>query len=157
MSYIPDSSILRGLSVQSAQCFGMPHIGAYYAGKGVRTNRLEKFAECPVCGRPATNSHHVPAVGMSGRNASFTLAGHVLKPALIALCGSGTTGCHGLMHAGKMRVEWIWDSDELTEAWWSGEMLKKIEPHSEDLYKFGCWKFVSNSGELVASVRYNVM
>ena len=61
------------------------------------------------------------------------------------------------MHAGKMRAEWIWDSDELTESWWSGEMLEKIEPHSEDLYEFGCWKFVSNSGELVASVRYNLM
>lgn len=151
--YVPDSSILRGLSVSSAQCFGMPHVNAHYSGKGVRTNRLDDDAECAACGRMATNSHHVPAVGMGGRNASLTLHGHELRPALIALCGSGTTGCHGLMHSGQLRAEWVWDDDRNARAWWSGELLQRFEPHDPGLYLFGEWHFISRGGEIVATYR----
>lgn len=150
--YVPDSSILRGLSVASAQCFGMPHVNTHYDGKGVRTNRLDCDAECAVCGMMATNSHHVPAVGMGGRNATFTLNGHVLRPALIALCGSGTTGCHGLMHSGRLRMEWAWDDDEAAEAWWSGELLGEYQPHDPGLYRLGRWLIVGG-GRVAGEVR----
>lgn len=151
--YIPDSYLLHGLSVASAQCFGMPHVMAHYSGKGVRTNRLNDDAMCAVCGMMATNSHHVPAVGMGGRNAMFTLHGHVLRPALIALCGSGTTGCHGLMHSGRLKAEWSWDDDRNAEAWWSGELLGRFEPHDSGLYLLGEWRFISSDGEIVATHR----
>lgn len=152
--YVPDSSVLRGLSVASAQCFGMPHAGAHYAGGGVRTNRLDRFAECAICGAPASNSHHVPPVGMGARNASFTLHGHKLRPALIALCGSGTTGCHGLIHAGMVSVSWGWDDDEAAEEWWSGRMLERFGEHSPELYGFGRWVVKSTSdGRDISEIR----
>lgn len=151
--YVPDSHLLHGLSVASAQCFGMPHAMAHYSGKGVRTNRLDDDAVCAVCGRMATNSHHVPAVGMGGRNASFTLHGHALRPALIALCGSGTTGCHGLMHSGRLKAEWVWHDDEAAERWWSGDILRGCTPHASALYIWGEWRFISSDGEIVAAHR----
>lgn len=151
--YVPDSKTLRGLSVSSAQCFGMPHANAHYSGKGVRTNHLSCDAMCSVCGMMATNSHHVPPVGMGGRNATFTLHGHVLRPALIALCGSGTTGCHGMIHSGLLRVEWSWDDDAYAEAWWSGELLEELEPHDQRLYGLGKWVFTFRSGRVVSTYR----
>ena len=140
MSYVPHASVLRGLSVKSAQAFGMPCVGARYEGRGVRANRLEEGALCAFCRRPATNAHHVPAVGIGARNATFTLHGYRLRPALIALCGSGTTGCHGECHGGLMRIEWVWDEDAYAEAWWSGELLRQFAPHSPMLYELGGWE-----------------
>lgn len=136
MSYVPPASLLRGLSVDTAQKFGMPNAGAHYAGRGVRTNRLDEEALCAYCRRPATNAHHVPSVGMGARNATFRLHGYELRPALIALCGSGTTGCHG----GLMRIDWVWDSDEYARAWWSGELLREYGAASAMLYEFGGWE-----------------
>ena len=140
MSYVPPASLLRGLSVDAAQKFGMPSIGAHYEGRGVRTNRLDEGARGAFCRRPATNAHHVPNVGMGGRNKGFALHGYELRPALIALCGSGTTGCHGECHSGLMRIEWVWDSDEYAEAWWSGELLREYGAASPMLYEFGGWE-----------------
>jgi HNH endonuclease len=45
---------------------------------------------CAVCGAPGANAHHVVKRSQGGRNA---IANGVL------LCGSGTTGCHGLYHS----------------------------------------------------------
>lgn len=140
MSYVPPASLLRGLSVSTAQKFGMPNIGAHYIGGGVRSTRLDEDALCAFCRRPAANAHHVPNVGMGGRNKGFTLHGHWLRPALIALCGSGTTGCHGECHGGLMRIEWAWDSDEYAEAWWSGELLYRYGPANPKLYELGGWE-----------------
>lgn len=140
MSYIPPASLLRGLSVATAQLFGMPCAGAHYATRQVRSNRLDDDALCVFCRRRATNAHHVPPVGMGRRNATFTLHGYRLRPALIALCGSGTTGCHGDCHSGRMKIEWVWDSDEFARAWWSGDLLKEFGPASRMLYEFGHWK-----------------
>lgn len=140
MSYIPDMTVLRGLSIDAASKFGMPHVGSHYLGKAVRSNRLDEGARCAVCGAPATNSHHVPSVGMGGRNASFKLHGRILRPALIALCGSGTTGCHGMAHAGIYRFSWEWDEDSYERRWWDGDLFAcGIEPHDQKLYTMGRW------------------
>lgn len=150
--YIPPASLLRGLSVSTAQKFGMPNAGAHYEGRGVRSNRLDEGARCAFCRRPATNAHHVPAVGMGARNASFPLHGYELRPALIALCGSGTTGCHGECHSGVMRVEWVWDANEYAEAWWTGELLRELGPASPFLYDYGHWR-LERSGQIVRRIR----
>ena len=60
---------------------------------------------CIVCGRPHPNLHHMPPIG-SGRRDAW-------EGALLALCGSGTTGCHGAFHAGILELRfmdgmWMW-------------------------------------------------
>lgn len=55
---------------------------------------------CAVCGRWATNRHHVVEKGMGGVGKSEALVPR------ISLCGSGTTGCHWLVHAGMLHLYW---------------------------------------------------
>lgn len=139
--FIPTSSQLRCLSYPVAERYGKPHISAHYKTRNVKSNKLDQYARCSICGEPATNSHHDPPL-RNGK--SFLLVtdngSFELKPALIALCGSGTTGCHDGFHGGaRYRIEWIWDKDCYASAWWSGEILSKIEPHSPELYMYGYW------------------
>ena len=152
-AYVPPAGLLRGLSVSTAQKFGMPNAGARYAGRGVRTNRLDDEALCAFCRKPATNAHHVPAVGMGARNATFSLHGYELRPALIALCGSGTTGCHGDCHSGRMRIDWVWDSDEFMRDWWEGRLLREFGPASPMLYEFGHWELFKDGVGRVIRLR----
>lgn len=55
---------------------------------------------CEVCGMfPATNLHHRKPRGMGGSR-----DGGVNSPAnLLAICGSGTTGCHGKIESYRRR------------------------------------------------------
>jgi hypothetical protein len=150
--YIPESSVLRGLTVSSAQKFGMPNVGAFYTGRGVHTNRLEEGATCAICGAMATNSHHEPQLGMGCRNASFRLHGRVLTPALIALCGSGSTGCHGRVHSGSYRIEWEWDDPETEAAWFDGRMPEEAYRHDKRMFWFGHWA-VYAGGVLIKEIK----
>ena len=50
-------------------------------------------ADCAVCGKPATNEHHI----LYGRQYGARLD---VAANRMALCGSGTTGCHGAYHLG---------------------------------------------------------
>ena len=59
---------------------------------------------CIVCGKPHPNLHHMPPIG-SGRRSAW-------KGAMLALCGSGTTGCHGAFHAGILELRYF------DGAWW---------------------------------------
>ena len=64
---------------------------------------------CVVCGKPANNAHHV-IVGMRKS----------LRVPRLRLCGSGTTGCHGLAHERRLhfrfRDGWEWlATDEPTK------------------------------------------
>lgn len=117
--------------------YGLPHIDCYYRNDSVNSNRLVAGATCVCCGRFATNAHHYPPKGTAPvrhRN------GFTLRPALFAVCGSGTTGCHDGWHGGaRYTAEWKWDSDELAEAWESGELLEEYGEHSNMLYNHGCW------------------
>lgn len=136
--------LLRGRPVSEAMKFGMPHVGCHYAGSGVNTHRLDDGAMCLVCGRPATNAHHEPP---KSKCPTFLLStpngSHVLRPALFALCGSGTTGCHNGFHGGaRYKAEWLWDDDEFERMWWGGELLERFGPHSPELYDFGRWSIL---------------
>lgn len=151
MTYTPKAKTLGGVPYGVAACFGMPHIGAYYLHDNADSNKLEHGAFCAVCGRPANNSHHEPPKGAGGRYRQFTMYSDwgmfILKPALVALCGSGTTGCHGARHNGNFRIEWEWFDDTYAEQWWSGYLLSHgYVPHDPKLYELGQWRITSGGG-----------
>lgn len=117
--------------------YGLPHIGCHYANKSVNSNKLDEDAMCVCCGRMATNAHHYPPKGTAPvrhRN------GYELRPALFAVCGSGTTGCHDGWHGGaRYEAWWRWDTYENEQRWQDGTLLDKYGPHNPKLYYFGCW------------------
>ena len=153
MSFVPDSRQLKGMSYAKASLYGMPHLGCEYTADDVNRYRAKEDSYCVVCGRPRPNAHHEPPKGV-GRNflLSTPMGQFVLKPALIALCGSGTTGCHGMRHNGKLSIRWEWDSDEIAEKWWNGHWLSHgYFPHSPKLFRLG--RYVFSDGEKEWEVR----
>ena len=136
--------------------YGMPHIGCRYTRDDVAATAFDDdWVPCAVCGATATNRHHLPPRGKhsaidpeTGRKRPGALllmttwGRFVLKPALIALCGSGTTGCHHLWHAREVEIAWAFDSPEYEGRWLDGYLLAHgMAPHSEELYGIGCWHF----------------
>lgn len=138
MSYVPHSRLLHGVPYAVAECYGKPHVGCSYAGRSVASHHLLDGAACACCGRPAANAHHWPPRGTAP---TFGFRGRKLRPALIAVCGSGTTGCHGGWHGeARFRALWRWEDDRFAEAWWSGSMLSDFAEHDPKLYAFGWWE-----------------
>lgn len=129
------ASQLRGLPYERAELFGKPSIGAEYTG-GARYERTQP--RCAVCGRPATNVHHL--AGRGGFDLDTPRGSWRLRSPLIALCGSGTTGCHDGFHGGAwLTIRWAWDDESSKAAWWDGRLLEALAPHDPRLYAFGCW------------------
>lgn len=67
------------------------------------TRACLRWRECAICGEPSATGHHVLAKGDGGDD--------VLEN-IVPLCGSGTTGCHGLVEnrdevALRALGEWI--------------------------------------------------
>ena len=138
---------LHGFSRPVFERFGKPHVGCYYAGKSVTSHRLEEGALCACCGRVADNAHHWPP----GREVVRAEPG-LLRPSLIAVCGSGTTGCHDGFHGGaRYTADWIWDEPEYGEAWLDGKL--GVEPHSDELYLYGFWEFEDRKRGLKWKIR----
>ena len=80
---------------------------------------------CAVCGRPATNSHHVIERGMGG--VSKELEKRIPK---IRLCGMGNaSGCHGLVHSKLLHIYW----DSWLQKW---VMYRTPEPMDDAR----CWE-----------------
>lgn len=142
--YVPDRKLLRGLSLEIAEQFGKPHINAWYAKHSDSLNAysFDHDASCPICGKRVTNVHHCPPKSKGRLN----LHGYNLKPALMAFCGSGTIGCHGRIHQKLIIPKWEWYSDSFAKAWWNGWLFEELEPHSDALYEYGDWVFVSKGG-----------
>ena len=150
MSYTPPRNLLCGLPVKTAELYGKPHVGCRYERFDSKSHRRDDGARCLVCGRRAANAHHVPALS-HGRsfNLRSPLGCFVLLPALFAVCGSGTTGCHGAFHDRRIVAEWVWDDDYAAMAWWSGEMLAHgYQTNSPRLYRFGCWRITGGGVEM---------
>lgn len=155
-----DPSQLRGLPYETAKLYGMPHIGAWYNSENVKDYDHPDYFPCPICGRASTNVHHEPPRGKSSCidpetlkkvPGSFLLetpwGKFVLLPALICLCGSGTTGCHGDRHNGSLSIRWEWDSDDDERMWWDGTFLKRgLKPNGDWLYEHGRYVYESRFG-----------
>lgn len=150
MSYVPESRLLRGVPYHVAECYGKPHFLASYTGPTVNGTKLAEGAVCMCCGKPATNAHHWPPKGSCP---TFTLRGRKLRPALLAVCGSGTTGCHDGWHGGaRFRALWKWDSDDSAREWWEGDFCG-LGPHDPMLYRFGCWELYDMLWGTIRQVR----
>lgn len=63
----------------------------FYANPDGRLAKLLRDPACRVCEGPGATFHHVPKRSQGGINCYDAGA---------AVCGSGTTGCHGLIEAG---------------------------------------------------------
>lgn len=151
---------LHGLSRDKAMLYGLPHIGARYKHDGTKWRRdgARKYERtqdwCAVCGRRSTNCHHVVPISngqvfeLETPNGSFPL-----RSPLFAVCGSGTMGCHGMLHSGTLKARWIWDLPEYEEAWESGELLRRFAPHHTALYCYGQWEIENTKTGLVIAHR----
>lgn len=136
----------RGWSYDRASLCGMPHLGAAYLADDVR-KYARTASVCQLCRRKrAANTHHSPDRRSFDLRTAYGI--FVLKPALFALCGSGTTGCHGLIEANRIEVRWEWDTQEFADLWWDGWTLSHgTPPHSPKLFEQGCYVFSSGSSE----------
>ena len=137
------------VSRQRAALYGMPHIGCEYVGSRYRMTQ----DYCAVCGMRATNCHHIVPRGLGETIRLETPKGTwEMRSPLIALCGTGTTGCHGRFHAGLLKARWVWDGD-YEDAWWDGSLLAEIEPHDPLLYAYGRWEIDGPDGIAVHKER----
>ena len=142
-------------SAEDAALMGLPHVGAEYVRgqrHGSRRYRALPEARCAVCGRPATNVHHVVEKGMGGRQRPYVLDGRYgtyrLLPPLFAVCGHGNAdGCHGMFHAGLLKARWVWDAPGAASDWSSGLLLcMGMKAHDPRLYELGHWVIEGPNG-----------
>lgn len=132
-----------GLSTDKLMLYGLPHINAHYFNKSYE--RDESW--CCVCGKPASNCHHVvPRRNGHEVKRETEYGTFILRSPLIVVCGSGTTGCHGDIHRGKLKVTWKWDEKEWGRLWEDGTLLSMHGPHSPDFYYYGQWQFEHADG-----------
>lgn len=137
---------LRGLSYDTAKLYGMPHIGCRYYREDVNcyewTDEVTPCAVCGKVGRRDHSRHHEPPKSKGSFLLETPWGKFVILPALIHLCGSGNTGCHGDRHTRRLEISWEWDSDEFERMWWSGEFLKSgYQPNGEWLFDYGRYVF----------------
>jgi len=152
----PTREQLNGRPYETAKLYGMPHIGAKYYREHVDATKFTgDYRRCACCGKTggAHSKHHEPP---KGRGSSFILktpmGRFVLLPALIDLCGSGTTGCHGDRHNGDLGIRWEWDSDEYEEKWWDGTLLSRgMKPNGAWLFEYG--RYIFSKGDREWEVR----
>lgn len=146
----PTARQLHGWSLEDAECMGKPNFGArYLSDDPMNMTRYTRDIghHCAICGRESTNTHHQPyrqTFEMVTPNGIWRL-----RPALFALCGSGTFGCHGKVEANEIRISWKWFTEEAETKWWNGELLAEYGPHSVKLYRFGCWAIEMPDGSTI--------
>ena len=142
---------LHGWSSEKALLMGLPHIGARYTTKGGKYEAERHW--CAICGITATSVHHIVPIRHGHVFGFATKYGYFeLRSPLVTLCGHGTAGCHGKLHAGRMTITWAWDEPEFAEAWESGELLSRFGAHNPALYCYGRWQ-VFTKGELFREIR----
>lgn len=144
---MPSMSQLRGLSMRWASLMGMPHVGAKYDSYRTGSYSLDDDARCAICGYGGhpLNAHHLVNRGVCHE---FELDGHRLRSPLWCLHGSGTTGCHGAVHDRNIIITWEWDDQSLEDAWWSGDILRAVRPHSDELWAMGRYVIDAPQGRI---------
>ena len=131
-----NASQLMGLSVRVAELMGKPHIGCHYEREDYRSHKLDEGARCALCGRKATDAHHiVPRSKARGFTVNTPIGKFVVMTPLFALCRS----CHNDFHAGaRYEVSWEWKDEQYKEEWWNGHTLAHIcWPHFDFLWQEG--------------------
>ena len=95
-----------GIGADRFELLGKPSLGAYYARADYRSHRLLDGARCVICGRPATDAHHVvPRSTTKGVEVSTPHGPRKLLSPLFALCRD----CHRDIHdRARYRVVWVW-------------------------------------------------
>ena len=129
-----------GWSYNRAALMGMPDIHSF---------------QCPICGRPTQNAHHIVPKGMGGGSKKLVLNGIELLSPTIDVCGLGNaSGCHGDFHAGRFSVRWVWDVGGSEEAWFSGELMRDAANTRKlwalghyDIYDTATGKTITISGD----------
>ncbi|MBQ9621224.1 MAG: hypothetical protein IJR41_04735 [Atopobiaceae bacterium] len=140
--------------MERADLYGKPHIGdAFYPDRRTKLGHLEPGAMCALCGRPASNAHHIVPKGMGGGSATLYLPydshGIILRSPLMAVCGMGNaSGCHKALHDGRIKVRWVWDEERFAEWWWKGHFFENHEPHDPMLFCFGHYVIERDGGEV---------
>lgn len=143
MQDLIDSNNLGAFDAQNIRLMGMPNIGAEYHGKRYS---LCDNARCCVCGKPATNGHHLVPKGMGGGRKVYhrltEFGTFDLFSPIFAVCGMGnSSGCHGKFHhqGGSLKADWVWGSPESYGLWNTGELWLNFAPNSDNLYQLGFW------------------
>lgn len=67
-----------------------PRPAARIVDPAARRRALLTHPACAACGNPASNAHHLVSLAQRGCDTAANL---------VSLCGSGTSGCHGKVHA----------------------------------------------------------
>jgi len=114
---------------------GLPHWG-------LRGDKLHHGALCCICGRVATNAHHLIPKGMGGGSTSvLTPSGQRLYSPLIAVCGIGnTSGCHKRFHgANPPKVRWEWKDSYAQRLFENGDIWFYFKSNAPELNAFGEW------------------
>ena len=131
-----DSKLLHGWSYEAAKCMGMPHFGAHYLGGDYRRYSRDPYAECMVCGRPATDVHHQPFRDYFQLRTKWGIWS--LMPGLVTLCRE----CHEKVEHSEIRIRWDWCDEETEGLWWSGYLqCHGFPPHSPRLNELGAWVY----------------
>lgn len=86
---------------------------------------------CAVCGRPATNLHHIVRRG-AGR---WIADGKEVRKPLVRLCGDGNlNGCHGMAHANRLHFRWNGERDR-----WEFRIFPEPIAYHDALRAEGWW------------------
>lgn len=126
---------MRRLRKKEAEERGVPRWMSEHDAHLLDKPSVDQEPYCAVCGRPATNRHHVIEKGMGG--VSRELERRIPK---VTLCGMGNaSGCHGKVHAHLLHL--YWDDDGYGGGRWV--MYETPEPMDD----WRCWE--AHMGEYV--------
>lgn len=127
-----------GISLERLELMGKPSLGAHYERMTYSAHKLDDGARCVICGRKATDAHHiVPRSTIHAYTVDTPLGKFTALSPLFALCRE----CHDGFHTqARYHVSWKWRSDQYREEWENGHTLAHIcPPGSSFLLKEGCY------------------
>ena len=115
-----------GVSFERLELMGKPSIGAHYEREDYASHKLDEGARCVICGRKATDAHHVvPRSTLRSFIVETPLGQFVTLSPLFALCRE----CHDGFHAqSRYRVRWEWKERRYADEWADGHTLAHICP-----------------------------
>ena len=134
-----------GISQDRIELMGKPHLGAHYTAEDYRRYALDENARCAVCGRRATDVHHVVRRStIHSWTVNTPIGRFVAMSPLFALC----RGCHEKFHQVQLDVTWEWNDEDCREAWESGDILAHVcPPGHERIFDYGHYILTDTEGK----------